>query len=402
MKGRIGLLSGLLAVQLLIVAGLLLRSGLGSDAQAERFLAFAPAEVAKLRVSDADGSVVLLRTADAGGGHGVSDGGAAPAGGAAQDSGGDALGNEAAVAGDDDAGAGGEADEADAPGAGAAWRLESGLPADNDKVNDLLDKLAELAAPWPVATSADSAERFAVTEDNYQRRLVLEDAEDVVADVFLGTSPGYRRVHARVAGQDEVYSIDFSNYEAPTDVDQWLDKGLLAAAGDPSSIVRQGAWRLAQADGAAAQATDAAAHEAEPAQDAGEATEAPAAQWLIDGAPADSEEADRIVRRFKDLRVVGAAEAAGESKAVFLVVDGGGEHRLELFHEDEGDQYSISSSRLDGRFELAAYIAEQMLVDASDLLPGAEDADEASSGDAGGEEGSEQAEDAPPEGVGNE
>ena len=80
----------------------------------------------------------------------------------------------------------------------------------------------------------------------------------------------------------------------------------------------------------------------------GEATEAPAAQWLIDGVLADSEEADRIVRRFKDLRVLGAAEAAGESKAVFLVADGGGEHRLELFHEDEGDQYSISSSRLDG------------------------------------------------------
>ena len=57
---------------------------------------------------------------------------------------------------------------------------------------------------------------------------------------------------------------------------------------------------------------------------------------------------------------------------------------------------------LTGRFEVAAYIAEQMLVEASDLLPGAEDADEASSGDAGGEEGSEQAEDAPPEGAGDE
>lgn len=385
MKGKTGLLGGLLAAQLLIVAALLLRSGLGSDAQAERFLALTPTEVAKLSISDADGSVALLRAADADGGQGASDADAASANGSAQGGAGDGLGEQA-----DGAGAGGEADAADAPR--AAWRLESGLPADDDKVNDLLDKLAELAAPWPVATSADSAERFAVTEDNHQRRLVLEDAEDVVADVFLGTSPGYRRVHARVAGEDEVYSIDFSNYEAPTDADQWLDKGLLAASGDPSSIAREGAWRLTQSAGAAAPATDPAVDEAASGEDEDEANEADASRWLIDGAPADPDEADRILRRFKDLRVLGAAEAAGESKAVFLVADRGGEHRLELFHEEEGDQYSISSSRLDGRFELAAYIAEQMLVDASDFLPDAEEADE---------EDSEQAEEAPPEGAGD-
>ena len=264
MKGRIGLLGGLLAVQLLIVAGLLLRSGLGSDAQAERFLAFAPAEVAKLRVSDADGSVVLLRTTDAGGGHGVFRRGA-PHPRAAPHKTVPAMRLAMRPPLRD---AGGEADAADAPG--TAWRLEGGLPADNDKVNDLLDKLAELAAPWPVATSADSAERFAVTEDNHQTPLGVGGRRGRAGGCVFwappqataGCMPGWL---ARM----RVYSIDFSNYEAPTDVDQWLDKGLLAAAGDPSSIVREGAWRLTQADGAAAQAADAAAHEAEPAQDAG-------------------------------------------------------------------------------------------------------------------------------------
>ena len=369
MNGKIGLLGGLLAAQLLIVAGMVLSSGFGSDAQAERFLAFAPGEVARLTVSDAEGSVALQRTtaeADAG-----QD---ALAGKAAAEDANAALVDDA----DADAGALEEAGAADGPAA-TTWRLENSLPADHDKVNDLLDKLADLAAPWPVATSVDSAERFEVTEDKHQRRLLLEDADGVVADVFLGTSPGYRRVHARAADEDEVYSIDFSNYEAPTDADQWLDKALLAAAGDPISIIHEGSWHLtrtegAEADGAAhAEEADASGEDAEPGQSDIAAAEVDRVQWLIDGGPADPAAADQLVRRFQDLRVLGTAEAAGESKAVFLVTDDDGEHRLELFHEEDDEKYNVISSRREGRFELATYVAEQMLVEASDLLPGSEE-----------------------------
>ena len=322
MNKRIGWLGGLLAAQLLIVAGLLVGSVTGSDAGAERFLAFDPAAVTKFTVAEADEAVQLLREGD---------------------------------------------------GDAAVWRLQGGLPADGGKMNELLEKFADMAAPWPVATSSDSAERFEVTESTHQRRLTLENDDGVLADFFLGTSPGYRRVHARAAGEDEIYSLDFSNYEAPTDADQWLDKTLLASVGEPSSIVLDGAWRLARNEG----------------------------QWLIEematdagDAPADSEAADKLAGRFKDLRVLGTvsdAAAEGDEEAdedpatsLFIVADDQGEHRLTLFHDEDEDEYSITSNRIDGRFELAAYIAEQMLVDAAELQAkeaedDAGDADEADS-----------------------
>ena len=304
MNERMGWLGGLLAAQLLIVAGLLVGGVTGSDAGTERFLAFDPAAVTKFTVAEADEAVLVRRE--------------------------------------------GEGDD-------AAWRLEGGLPADGGKARELLDKFADMAAPWPVATSSDSAERFEVTESNHQRRLTLESEEGVLADFFLGTSPGYRRVHARAAGEDEVYSLDFSNYEAPTDADQWLDKTLLASVGEPSSIALEGAWRLAKSGD----------------------------QWLLDDAPADAEAADRLAGRFKDLRVLGIVsnpaaegdeeaegdEAADEEQAtsLFIVADNQGEHRLTLFHDEQEDDYGITSSRIEGRFELAAYIAEQLLVDAGEL-----------------------------------
>ena len=61
MNKRIGWLGGLLAAQLLIVAGLLVGSVTESDAEAERFLAFDPAAVTKFTVAEADEAVLLLR-----------------------------------------------------------------------------------------------------------------------------------------------------------------------------------------------------------------------------------------------------------------------------------------------------------------------------------------------------
>ena len=309
MSGRIGLLGGLLAAQVVIIAGLLLASGVGSDASAPHLLSFDPANVTKLSVSGEGETVGMARDGD-------------------------------------------------------IWRLQGGtpngapegLPADGGKISEVLDKLAGLDAPWPVATSDDSAERFEVTEGNHQRRLVVEDADGPVADLLLGTSPGYRRVHARVSGESEVYSIDFSNYEAPTDADQWLDKALLAAQGEVSSVVLEDAWRLVRQDG----------------------------EWQIDGAPADAEAAGDLVRRFTGLRVLGTsdgeadadgdADAAGEPAGVFVVTDEDGEHRLTLFHEAEEDDYSLMSDRVAGRFEVATYIAEQMLADPADLQADAAEA----------------------------
>ena len=285
MKDKLGLLGAVLVVQLLVVAALVIDDALGSAQTAPTLLSFDPDEVVKFNVSTLKDSVLLLKSEQ-------------------------------------------------------GWHLDDDLPADDEKVGEVLDKLANVSAPWPVATSSDSAERFEVTETNFQRRLVLESADDTLADLMLGTSPGYRRVHVRAEGEDEVYSVDFSNYEVPVDIDQWLDKTLLQASGPISGLTLEASWQLTNDDEG----------------------------WLIDGVAADQEEASDLIDRFADLRVLGVGEAAGELKGTFIVTDAMGEHRLQMYHEAEEDDYSVASDRIPGRFEIATYIAEQMLVESSELL----------------------------------
>lgn len=116
------------------------------------------------------------------------------------------------------------------------------LPADGEKVVALLKKLFDASAPWPVATSAESARRFEVTPEKFQRHIQLRIADAVTGDIYLGTSPGFRKVHARLAEADDVYAIEFANFEATTRPDDWLDKSLLQPEGDVVGLSRPQFW----------------------------------------------------------------------------------------------------------------------------------------------------------------
>jgi hypothetical protein len=220
----------------------------------------------------------------------------------------------------------------------AGWTLE-GLPADEVKVSDTLDKLIKIEAPWPVGTSSDALERFEVSEETYQKRVQAFSGEQVVLDLLLGTSPGYQRVHARKAGASEVFSVALSNYELPASIDGWLDKALLSSQDIPADI------RLNRKDGETTRLNQ---------SEEG---------WLVNGEAADQESANTYANRFTSLRVLGlhrvdtTLELQGTVEVgnpVFMT--------LEILREtDEGD-YVVRDKRFNRSFRLATYTAEQLLM----------------------------------------
>jgi hypothetical protein len=231
---------------------------------------------------------------------------------------------------------------------GAGWRLADGHPADGDRVKQALHRLASLRAGWPVATSAAAGTRFDVAPGQHQRRVVLAADGAAAAELYLGTSPGFQHVHARRAGDDAIYSVPLSNFQLPTSADEWLDKTLLQPRGFLASISREGDWRLAREDDA----------------------------WVVDGEPADQEAAGRLERRLVELRVTGAAAAPAADAAplaVFELVDPQGPYRLTLYGAADGNDYRVSSDRRDGFYQLAPYIADQLLLDRAALLPAVDD-----------------------------
>lgn len=234
---------------------------------------------------------------------------------------------------------------------GDAWLLPDGVPADSSKVEDMIGKLADAAPGWPVATTASAAERFEVVEDNHQRQLVLKAGDETVADIYLGTSPGYRKTHARRSDDDDVYAITFSNYEAGVKAADWLDKALLRAAGTVQSLRRVDGFALARNDNGMWQAQS--------------------------GAEIDQGKATTLAGRFTGLNVLGIADAAlpDEPAATFVLTDDDGELTFKLFQLDE-DDYAATSNRVPGAYEIASYVAEQMDVALADIAPDPpEDAD---------------------------
>lgn len=110
------------------------------------------------------------------------------------------------------------------------WLLPDlgGAPADRAAVDGVLTKLEGLRQGFVVASSREAAKRFQVEEDAFLRHLVVRQKDTQVADLYLGTSPTYRQVHARKAGSDDIVAINLAAYELWPTADQWLDKHLVA------------------------------------------------------------------------------------------------------------------------------------------------------------------------------
>jgi hypothetical protein len=230
------------------------------------------------------------------------------------------------------------------------WVLPAvdGLPADGSKVSGLLEKLEQADAPWPVTTSESSAARFEVTDDKYQRRVRLLNGDTTLAALYLGTSPGFRKVHARVEGATDVYAISFANYEAPTKPEEWLDKALLQPRGAVQSLSRRGAYTVSQQDGAWA---------------------------LTDAQPDETLNQDTVrdlVAKFANLRVLGLAESPpapdAAPKMQFDVKVADGDLSLSVYRSgDEGD-FVVGSDRYPSYFRVSEYVGEGISVDRPALL----------------------------------
>lgn len=131
------------------------------------------------------------------------------------------------------------------------WQLPGHFdaPADGGKVDSLLATLTAIQRPWPVAETGDAAKRFKVDDDTFERKLEFKAGDKVLATLLIGSSPGYRKVHARLAGEKQVYDIPFSSYQASLKPADWVDKQQLQLKPDQVSAVDLPDASLVRQDG---------------------------------------------------------------------------------------------------------------------------------------------------------
>ncbi|MEM8493154.1 MAG: DUF4340 domain-containing protein [Pseudomonadota bacterium] len=235
------------------------------------------------------------------------------------------------------------------------WQLASGLPADGTKMVSLMDALAGQNPGFPVATSTGAAERFEVDNGAFEKRLQFSDAAGNETTVFLGSSPSFRKVHARISGENEIFTLELNSFDAPTTSDQWLDQSLLATTAINSVQIDNVSFELTEDD------------------------------WVrTDGGATDSDAASQLINGLGGLRVSGVAAddddvGARAEPVVTLNLNSGDapdtvESTLTVLKDEEEERYFLSSSRFSQRFDTSSYDAER-LIEATEKLLGA-DSDE--------------------------
>ncbi len=111
-----------------------------------------------------------------------------------------------------------------------SWQLPElhDLPVDASRVSKLLADLKTLKRGWPVSQRSQSQERFEVTQETFQRRVVIFHGQQELTRFFLGSTPSFGKTHLRLADETTVYSVPLSSYDVYQNDLQWLDKRLLA------------------------------------------------------------------------------------------------------------------------------------------------------------------------------
>ena len=228
---------------------------------------------------------------------------------------------------------------------GGQWILPDGNPANGEKVDRVIGKLADSGADWPVATTQNAAKRFEVTDTTFQKHISIYSGDDMLADVYLGTSPSFRKVHARLGNRNDIYSIEFSNYEAGTSPSSWLDRDLLQPSGAIKSFERIGAYKLAQVDG----------------------------NWTTDSeVELDESKVRSYMDRFESLTVFELSDnelADATSISEFVIEDDEGEYLLTIYHFDVANEWVAESERRGSQYGVASYIGSELVKELSDLAP---------------------------------
>lgn len=203
------------------------------------------------------------------------------------------------------------------------WQLPDyhSLPADGQKVGDLLLTLSELKGGWPVVTNASSHGQFEVGEKTYARKLDLFSANKPIAQLYLGSSPGLRKTHVRKEGSADVFAATLNSGDIPSNSDGWLDPTLLKAK-DPTEI-RGPSFTLKKSG----------------------------AEWQLDakvggGAPLNQTHAAALLSELTELRVLSlqTSSPTGAPSLNLRVLDGGQSFTYEFWAADEGASVRRSDS----------------------------------------------------------
>lgn len=250
--------------------------------------------------------------------------------------------------------------------ADGGWVLpeQQDLPANSGKVTSLLSTVSRLKTSWPVATTDASARQLEVASDNYQRHLQLFAGDNELGELYLGSSPGFRKAHLRRGDESVIYSAELNSFDLAASGDEWLDKSILSAP-DLSRIEgpdftlekTEDAWQQAGTSGPAE--PELANGDVQQPESADSATQVDdTADGVVESgnkiAHLTPEKAQQLAQALSTLQVQGVADTVAEDATLSISATGDSGELTYQFTEANG-QYLVSRSDRDVVFTLSKF-----------------------------------------------
>lgn len=234
---------------------------------------------------------------------------------------------------------------------GDNWQLPEldGFPADSGRVSQLLNRLQQLKTGPAVASSRDAQKRFKVSEDSFERKLTLKSGDKEVATVYLGTTPGMRRIHARASDADAIYRVELSASDLPLDREPWQDNTLLQFPKDELTELKVHGLQLTRAE----------------SEDESQWQ----AQGLKEGEQIDTDAVDELARILSNLRIGRVLDSDSDTIASLeepqleleVARRNGEVITYQLSQSAEDEQYVLKASSRPEYFHLPNFRAKTLL-----------------------------------------
>lgn len=235
-------------------------------------------------------------------------------------------------------------------------------PADALKVDAIIDTLTSLSPGLPVATTESAQEQLEVADTVFQRRLRLKQGDQQVADLYLGSSPGFRKAHLRKAGEQAIYAARVNVFDLPLSSDDWLDKQLLAydtvdSLRGPSIVLlrENDMWRIVEP------AAQAYTHEVATDQIGSiiSALQGLTVTGIVDSDIAASEGMNAEFDKELETSLTVAAPIEAENEVIELTV-GNGDKALILSLKRQGENVVAARSDIAGEFTVASSLFDTL------------------------------------------
>ncbi len=98
------------------------------------------------------------------------------------------------------------------------------FPVSAEKISQIFKKIMDEKKGYPAGNTKVAAKQFEVTDEKFERKVTFFAADKVENTLYLGSSPSFHKVYARVNQEDKTYSIELNTFEVPTAAMEWVDR----------------------------------------------------------------------------------------------------------------------------------------------------------------------------------